>query len=76
MAVVLDQTFRTRVGLPNFALSAIAAEEPVIAQRVCVLLLGDPDALGRLFLEPLQLSRSNCHMCADLKSWHTSSLWA
>jgi hypothetical protein len=40
--VVLDQPFRTRVRLANFALGAIVAEEPVIAQRVCVFLLGDP----------------------------------
>src|SRR5262245_60058599 len=70
--VVLDQPFRSRVRLPNFALSAIAAEEPVVAQRVCVILLGDPDALSRLFLEPLQLSRSNGHVCANFKR-HRSS---
>src|SRR4029450_10780475 len=71
--VMLDQPFRTRVRLPNFAFSPIAAEEPVVAQRVCVLLLGDPDALSGLLPESLQLSRSNCHMSADLKSRHTSS---
>jgi hypothetical protein len=73
--VMLDQPFRTRVRLAHFAL-AIATEEPVLAQRVCVLLLGDPDALGRLSLEPLQLSRPDSQMCADLKIWHTSSFGA
>jgi hypothetical protein len=42
--VMLDQPFRPRVRLPNFALPAIVAEEPVITQCVCVLLLRDPDA--------------------------------
>src|SRR4029450_2919576 len=70
--VKLEQHCRPRVRSSDVALS-IAAEEPVIAQRVCVLLLGDPDALGRLLLEPLQLSRPNPHMCAEFKR-HKSSL--
>src|SRR5688572_5839563 len=71
--VVLDQTFGARVRLANLALRAIVGEEPVITQRVRVLLPGDPDALRCLLLEPLQLSRSNGHVCADLKSCHDSS---
>src|SRR5215470_12434706 len=71
--VVLDQSFRTRICLTHFALSAILAEEPVIAKRMCVRFLGDPDALSRLLLEPLQLSRPNGHMRADLKHRHSSS---
>src|SRR5262245_9396613 len=71
--VMLDQPFRTCVRLPNFALTAIVADEPVITQSVCVLLLGDPDALSRLLFETLQLSRSNRHMCAEFKGWHKSS---
>ena len=38
-----------------------------LSERVCVFLPGDPDALGRLPPEPLQLSRSNRHMSADFK---------
>src|SRR5262245_16329476 len=73
VSVVLNQPFRSRVGLPYFALGAVAAQKPVIAQRVCVLFLGDSDALGRLFLESVQLSRSNRHVCADFKRRHRSS---
>ena len=71
--VMLDQSFWPGVRLSNFALSAIAAEEPVVAQRMRVLLLGDPDAFGRLLLEPLQLPRANCHVRADLEGCHTPS---
>jgi hypothetical protein len=57
----------------NLALSAIAREEPVVAQRSSVLLFGDPDAFSRLLFEALQLSRSNGQVCEDLQSRHASS---
>ena len=56
VAVVLDQPFRVGVYLTNFALGAIAAEEPVVAKCSCVLLLRDPDALGRLLPKALEAS--------------------
>ena len=78
MAVVLDQSFRTGVRLTNLALGAIRAEEPVVAQRVCVLLLRDPDALRRLFLEALETPRAHGHVRAQLQMAHGSShlLWS
>ena len=61
---MLDQSFRTCIRLTNLALSPIEAEEPVVAQRVCVLLLRDPDTLSRLFLEALQALPGAPLMCA------------
>ena len=68
MAVVLDQAFRARVCLTNLALSAIATEEPVIAQRSCVALFRDPDALSPLLLEALEAARTHGHVRA-LSKW-------
>ena len=56
MRVVLDQPFRAGVCLTNLALSAIAAEKPVVAQCSCVLLLRDPVTLSSLLLAALEAS--------------------
>ena len=71
----VDEALRACVFLTDLTLGAVTREEPVVTERLGVPLLRQADDFGRLFFEPLQLSGSNRHMCAELKSCHTSSLW-
>ena len=64
--VVLDESFRTRIRLTNLAFSPVQAQEPVVAQRVCVLLLSDPDSLRRLSLEAVEAPGAHGHVRAQL----------
>src|SRR2546422_343002 len=73
MGVVLDQPFHSGVCLTNLALSAIGAEEPVVTQRSSVLLLRDPDQLGRLLLEAFEATRAHLHVRAQFQVVHSSS---
>jgi hypothetical protein len=52
----------------NFKLGPIAADEPVIAQRLCVLLLRLHDQFGRVSLESLQLPLPNRPVSDYVKS--------
>src|SRR5262245_33205670 len=70
---VLDQALRARVELTDLTLGAVIRDEPVVTESLSVLLLRQPNDLGRLPLKALQLSRSNCHMRAELKTCHNSS---
>src|SRR6185436_20621814 len=54
MGVVLDQAVSIAVCLSNFAFRSVATDEPVVAQRSCVLLLGYPNAFGGLLLEAVE----------------------
>src|SRR6185503_6084151 len=73
MGVVLDQPFRAGVCLTNLALRAIGAEEPVVTQRSSVLLLRDPDQLGRLLLEAFEATRAHLHVRTQFQMVHSSS---
>src|SRR5690349_22291934 len=73
MPVVLDESFRTCVRLTNFAFGPIEAEEPIVAERVRVLLPGDPDQLRGLLLETLEAPAAYGHVCAQLQGGHSSS---
>lgn len=70
---MLDESFRTCIRLPNLAFSPIKAQEPVVAQRVCVLLPCDPDTLGRLSLEALEAPGAHGQM-HDVFTWPRSRI--
>ena len=67
VGAVLDQALRASVGLTNFALGAVAAEEPVVTQRPGVLFPSQPEALGGLLPKPLQLTGAHRHVRTKLQ---------
>jgi hypothetical protein len=56
---MLNETLRVHISFENLKLCAISAYKPVIAQRLCVLLLRLPDEFGGLSLESLQFPLPN-----------------
>src|SRR5215204_2643439 len=56
---MLDETLRVHISFQNLKLCTITTYKPVIAQRLCVLLLGLPDQFGSLPLESLQFPLAN-----------------
>src|SRR5215217_4481779 len=56
---MLNETLRVHISFENLKLCAISAYKPIIAQRLCVLLLRLPDEFGGLSLESLQFPLPN-----------------
>src|SRR5215218_9677550 len=56
---MLHEALRVHISFENLKLCAITAYKPIIAQRLCVLLLRLPDHFGGLSLELLQFPLPN-----------------
>jgi hypothetical protein len=68
--LVLDQPLLIREHLMHLALGSVLADEPITTKGVGVLLAGQPDDLGRLGLNALQLTWADLGMSDDLQEAH------
>ena len=71
--VVLDQAFFTQVRLVDLALGSVLVDEPVVAKGLRVLLSRQPHDLGRLGLEPLQLTWTDLQVSVHFQMAHNPS---
>src|SRR5215469_16648545 len=73
MLVVLDESLLAEVGLMHLALGFALVEEPVVPKCLGVLLLRQPEDLGCLGREPLELAWADLHPGDDLQLVHGAS---
>src|SRR6516225_5335928 len=73
MLVVFDEPLFAGVGLVNLAVGSVFVEEPVVTEGLGVLLLRQPEDLGCLGFESLELAWADLHTGDDLQMVYGAS---
>src|SRR5215471_16138771 len=74
MLTVFDEPLFAEIGLVDLAVGFVLVEEPVVTNGLGVLLLGQPEDLGCLGLELLQLAWADLHPSDDRQMIRDASL--